>query len=223
MAFMFTLIAAGAPSGAPQLPADVEAIVARHLAARGGQATWDALSSIRRTCRADSFVIAATWAGDSVRLDQFETEGGAQESRAASGAGGWTQTAGHASQPLSGDAIAALKNTAAMGFELFVRRALGVTIALAGEEQVDGRPAHKLTLTHPAAARIDLLLDKETGLEVARVRHIVMPDGAASESRSRVRDHRAAGGVLFPHAIGLCAAEWAANVDAPASLFARPR
>lgn len=210
-------------TSARQAPPDVATIVARHIEQRGGQARWDALTSVRRTCRADSFVIAGTWSGDRVRLDQFETDGGSQETRAATGTTGWAQAGGQGSRVLSAAEVIELRNSAAMGFELFVARALGVTIALGKPRTIEGRPAYMLTLDRPGGGRTDLYLDAETHLEIARVRHVTMPDGNSSTIDAAVTGHQAFGGILFPRSIGLCAADWDVNLPAPPSLFERPR
>jgi hypothetical protein len=208
----------------PQQPSpDLVSIIAKHVEKRGGQARFDALTSVRRTCRVDSFVVAGTWAGDRVRLDQFETEGGSQETRAAIGTAGWVQPGGQSSAPIRSEDVVELRNTVAMGFELFVHRALDVTIALGKPQMVEGRQAHVLTLTRPGGGRTDLLLDAETALEIARVRHVAAPDGHSNQMHAAVSGHQSVGGILFPHGIGLCGAEWEVNVPAPASLFERPR
>ena len=220
---VLSVFAAAAGSSGQQPSLDVATIVARHVEKRGGQARFDALTSLRRTCRADPFVIAGTWSGDRVRLDQFETEGGSQETRAAAGGTGWAQTGGQGSVPISAADIVELKNAVAMGFELFVHKSLGVTISPGAPQTIDGRRAHRLTLTRPNGGRTDLFLDAETYLEIGRVRHVTMPDGNSNAMDAAVTNHHTYAGILFPLGIGLCGAEWEVNIPAPASLFERPR
>jgi hypothetical protein len=211
------------PVAARQPQPDAAAIIQKHVAARGGQAKFDALTSIKRVCRSDPFEFTGLWAGGKARFDQVETTGGSQMTSVADGAGGWTMFGGQAPSTLSADAALDLRNDVALGFELFVHRELGLAIAALPNEKVEGRDAHHLQLTRKTGAVADLFIDVETGLEIARKRTVFSPDGAGQQVYSAMRDYEAIDGVQFPGTIGACSAEWTVNAPVAATLFERPR
>src|SRR5205085_7551220 len=100
--------------------------------------------SIRRTYELSGLTIEGLWAGDRARMDQFSDD--RNEMSAADGTSGWTRRSwvGPAAQPLTADAVKDVRERAALGFELFLVKELGVKVAVAGEETYARAPVLKL-------------------------------------------------------------------------------
>ncbi|MEZ4424342.1 MAG: hypothetical protein R3E98_13100 [Gemmatimonadota bacterium] len=114
-------------------------------------------------------------------------------------------------------------------------RAKGSTVVLGEPSVIDGRPAHRLTLTTRDGFRRDYFLDAETALIVAE-RYVapVHAFGAPVRSEVRVGDYRRVAGVLFAFRFRevdletgalLNEMQWGdveANVDLPLERFTPP-
>ena len=204
--------------------AAADGVLARHLTARGGLAAWSAVRGVRRTSRLYTFEFVATWVRpDAFRLDQRDGDSGRFETRVVRGHDGWTVSSEHAApRTLSAPEVVVLREEAAAGFEVFLLAALGGTAALAGEETSGGRVSDRLVLRLASGREIVLLIDRETGREVARVRTDVAPDGASQQTRLLPSAWRALGSVQFAHAVGEAAYAWELDPAVPPGFFIRP-
>lgn len=197
-------------------------VIARHIAARGGLEAWKQIKSIRRTYEVSGLTIAGLWSGDRARMESFSDD--RTEVSAADATSGWTQRSwdGPAAQSMTTDAARNVRERAALGFELFLVKELGLKVTVAGEDIYDRAPVLKLSLDMPAGGRVSLLLDAKTYLEVARFRVVSGPDGA-EQLTTEMRDYRPEGGILMPHTIGPGYVSYKVNETLDPAWFQKPK
>jgi hypothetical protein len=203
------------------LPTAAE-VIAHHIAARGGGDAWKRITSIRRTYEISGLTIEGLWAGERARMDQFSDE--RTEVSAVDTTSAWTRRSweGPAATPLTADAARDVRERAALGFELFLVKELGLKVTVAGEETYARAPVLKLAVDMPIGGRVSVLLDAKSYLEVARLRVVNGPDGA-EEIATLIRDHRPEGGILMPHEIGPGYVRYKINETVDPAWFQKPR
>lgn len=199
-----------------------EEVIARHVASRGGIDAWKRIASIRRTYEFGGMTIVGLWSGDRARLDQFTDD--RTEVSAIDAKSGWTQRSweGPAARSIAGAEAQEVRERAALGFELFLVRELGLKVAVAGEETYGRAPVIKLAVETPSGEHLSLLLDAKTYLEVARLRVVNGPDGP-EEIVTRMLDYRPEAGILMAHEIGPGYASYKINEAVDPSWFQRPK
>ena len=209
-------------TGTAGLVPSADDVIARHIAARGGIEAWQKIKSIRRTYEISGLTIEGLWAGERARMDQFSDE--RTEVSATDGKSGWTRRSweGPAAQTMTVEGIKDVRERAALGFELFLVKELGLKVAVSGEEIYARAPVLRLFVDLPAGGRVSILLDAKTYLEVARLRVVNGPDGP-DELATLVRDYRPEAGVLMPHEIGPGYVRYKINETVDPAWFQKPR
>ena len=234
------LAASSAAAARPAMP-DVDTIVARHIAARGGEAALRAISSLmwehgQYSEPGDAGGGGATMmimrpyyklVGDPRRKNDIMEgyDGAAWE---------WY------SEPnivlrTTGAANAAARHNTYVDGQLLDYRSKGNEVALTGEEAIGGRPAYRLRVTMPDGFATDEFVDENSYLLIAsRQTAKVHAFGDKIASETRYSDFRRVNGVLFPFrsseveiATGkeLNRMQWGsitANRDIPVSWFSPP-
>lgn len=76
----------------------------------------------------------------------------------------------------------------------------GHTVELGGTEQVNGRPARRLTVRTRSGQVLDLLIDAETALEVKTIARETR-DGGSVTVETEFGDYRKVRGVMVPHRV----------------------
>jgi outer membrane lipoprotein-sorting protein len=76
------------------------------------------------------------------------------------------------------------------------------TVEVVGNENVDGRPAWKLSLRRDSADEVFLWIDAKTFLLVQRARTMNAPWGGSRTPVTPLRDYRNVEGLMIPHAVG---------------------
>lgn len=242
IAAILALVACAAPSAAQRALPDVDAVIARHIEARGGA---DAIRAIRSlvydqgTYREPGYV----GSGGAVMMlmrpyyklvghperdpDFLEGYDGA--------AWEWYRDPGIVLRTI-GDASEASRHYADVEGPLFDYAAKGSTAELIGEARIDRRAAYQVRLTMMDGYVTDFFIDQRNFLILAS-RHTasVHAFGEALASETRYGDYRRVAGVLFPFrsaeaeiATGreLNSMQWGsieANVDIPAEWFSPPQ
>jgi hypothetical protein len=151
----------------------VDELVARNVAARGGEAAWRAVYSMRLTGKMDvgqgmrvPYVLEQK-RPDKMRLDfVFDGETAVQ---CYDGTAGWKLLPfrGRTNpEPLTSEEQREAADSADLYGLLIDYAARGHTVELLGQEQVDGRDAYKLKVTMPGGSVRWVYPDAETGLEV---------------------------------------------------------
>lgn len=190
---------APASSQAPSL----DAILARHLEARGGLARIRAVRSLVSTGRVEV-------GGLSLAL-RVENPRGAFRSDTTLGAltktEAWDGRAGWVADPFSGvpdpaPMTAAQLRQAALQADfdgpLVDAPAKGYRVALEGMAEVDGAPAYVLRVDLGNGDMLRSFLDARTFMEVKATNRAVR-GGQTVEVETRLRDYRPVAGILLPH------------------------
>jgi len=181
----------------------VDELVARNVAARGGEKAWRAVSSLRLTGRMDvgkgmmvPYVLEQKRPGK-MRLE-FVFEGKtAVEST--DGKTGWKLRpflGRTAPEPMIGKELREAADTADLYGLLFDHAARGHSVELLGREPVEGRDAYKLKVTLPGGSVRWVYLDAESGLEV-KVEALRILRGRDRRVETFYRDWKAADGLLI--------------------------
>ena len=205
LASVFVLGALASPAGAQS----IDEIVARHMAARGGAQSWQAIRSLRMSGRAfagpgrEALVTREIKRPGRVRTEF--TFQGLTGVFAYDGKRGWQVS------PLTGvlDPQSLEPENAQVAAEqadlegvLAGAAKKGNTLALIGRETIDGREAFHVRVTPKTGPPQEQYLDAET--------YLLLKTEATRQIRGRTvlletvyGDYRAVGGVLFPHAIDI--------------------
>lgn len=204
---LLAALLAAAPVTAEELTA--EAVVERYLAARGGAERWRALEALELTGTYAAFSFYEPFRlirarGDLYRLDYQVLGSPAVRARDAQGPWGldpllWP-TAAHVTEgPYKGQ----LEREAIFAPPLLDHAERGISVALVGEGEVEGRPTIDLRLTFPGGAEEIWHLDPESWLEVAVDATIVdFTQGPNPlQRRTFFDDFRTVGGLVLPHQV----------------------
>jgi len=190
-----------------QAPAQtLDEIVARHLAARGGEALL-ALRTVRMTGRAtagpgrDAIVRR-----EIARPGRIRTEfvyQGTTGVYAWDGSVGWRVSpldGGFEPEPLASEEAAEAAEQADIEGPLVTWKAKGHRLELLGSEALAGGPAHVLKLTLRSGAVRRVFIDAASGL-VVRTESTRVLRGHELALETAFGDYREDGGVAFPHTI----------------------
>ena len=208
-----TAAAPAPPAGERAVPSqiDLEEVIARHVAARGGAERWRRVTSLAMSGSYAAFSEVSPFEllrrrGDLYRLS-FEMLGGpAIRARDERGAWGRHPLLFPEPQRVEEDPYKRqFEREAWFGPALLDYRERGATAALAGAGEIEGRPTVDVELTLPDGATEIWHLDPESFLEVA-VDSTVMDFTQLPEpmrQRAFYDDFREADGLVLPHRVDL--------------------
>ena len=220
-----------------------EQLVAKNLAARGGQAALDAIKSIQfdgRALEPGDFelkfkqVMKRQLQGDAVRMDLSIQ--GMSLVQAYDGSSGWkiNPFAGRRdAERMSADEARSMGDQALVSGVLLGAAAAKGRVTYAGTEDFDGTQAYKLKIVQSDGDEYVYLLDPDTFLEIKTVESRRVR-GALQVMDYELGDYEKVAGVYYPMSIDswtdgqpnqrqrIVIETATANVDAPASLFAQP-
>lgn len=235
------LVASGAASAQTNFTA--EQLVAKNLAARGGQAALDAIKSVQfegRALEPGDFelkfkqVQKRQTQGDAVRMDL--TVQGLTLVQAYDGSNGWkiNPFAGRRdAERMAADEARSMGDQALLSGVLLGAAAAKGRVSYAGTEDFDGTQAYKLKVVQADGDEYVYLLDPDTFLEIKTVESRRIR-GALQVTDYELGDYEKVAGVYYPMSIDswtdgqpnqrqrIVIETATANVDAPASLFAQP-
>jgi len=220
-----------------------EQLVAKNLAARGGQAALDAIKSIQfegRALEPGDFelkfkqVMKRQPQGDAVRMDLSIQ--GMSLVQAYDGSSGWkiNPFAGRRdAERMSADEARSMGDQALVSGVLLGAVAAKSRVTYAGTEDFDGTQAYKLKIVQSDGDEYVYLLDPDTFLEIKTVESRRVR-GTLQVTDYELGDYEKVAGVYYPMSIDswtdgqpnqrqrIVIETATANVDAPASLFAQP-
>jgi len=190
---------------APGLAQTVDELVARNVAARGGEKVWKAVSSLRLTGRMDvgkgmmvPYVLEQKRPGK-MRLEFVFDEKTAVQCY--DGKTGWKLRPflnRILPEPMAGKELREAADTADLYGLLYDYAARGHVVELLGREPVEGRDAYKLKVTLPRGSVRWVYLDAGSGLEV-KVETLRMLRGNDRRVETFYRDWKKEEGLLIPH------------------------
>jgi hypothetical protein len=227
-------------AGTPAVAQTADALVAQNLAARGGAAAFDAIEAVKF----DGTVI---FPGDfQLKYEEVRTKAGdVRVDMALQGltlVQGWDGKSGWRINPFEGrkdaermsdDEARSLADTGSIRGPLQRAAAQGSTVTYLGREDFDGTNTYKLKVAEKDGDEFVYLLDPDTMLEVKMVETRKIR-GAPQVFEYEFGDYEKVAGVYFPMSVEswtpgqdnnrqrTVIAAGAANVPAPASLFAQP-
>ena len=235
------MLASSAVAAQPSFTA--EQLVAKNLAARGGEAALAAIKSLQfdgRALEPGDFELSFRQVqksqpqGDAVRMDL--TVQGLTLVQAYDGNNGWkiNPFAGRRdAERMSADEARSMGDQALLSGVLLSAAANKSRVTYAGIEDFDGTDAYKLKVVQPDGDEYVYLLDPDTFLEIKMVESRRIR-GTLQVTDYELGDYEKVDGVYYPMSID----SWTdgqpnqrqrivietakANVEAPASLFAQP-
>ncbi|MEP6968763.1 MAG: hypothetical protein ABI906_11855 [Pseudomonadota bacterium] len=234
---VLTALAPGMASAASQ---NVDDLIARHVAARGGMAALKAIKTLKMTgtMRPAGFDAELTYVETiarpgSVRIDA--TLQGLTIVQAYDGAGGWQIQPFQGrkdAEAVSTDDAKSLEEEADFEGGLIDYKAKGAKVESLGDIDVDGAPTHALRVTLKNGDQQTYYLDPDALLTVRIVtRQLVR--GAEVLTQTDFGDYEKVDGVYFPFEVAtgpkgetqqqkITYAKAEANIATPPALFARP-
>jgi len=189
---------------AAQAP-DVDALVARNLAAKGGAEKLKAIQTIRidatATVQGTRTPMVMELKRPNLRRQEV-TLNGQTIVQAFDGTTGWVINPATGDQPvqLPPGATAAMKQQSEFDSPLLDYKAKGVTITLVGQEPVDGHDAYHLAVKTKDGTLRDYYLDADTALEF-RVDGAVEQNGRKGVLSVAMSDYRDVDGVKLPFSL----------------------
>ncbi|HET9623899.1 MAG TPA: hypothetical protein VFP84_21150 [Kofleriaceae bacterium] len=194
----------------PAHAAPLDDILAKNLAARGGEAKLRALRSLRFTGKVifggGDFSLEAAWGQVQARPGQMRTEvtlQGLTQVAAFDGRDGWTVSpfGGRIdAETASSDDARSLAQQAELDGPLADWRAKGHRIEYLGTEDTDGTPAIKLRVTRKDGDTQFVFLDPDSMLEM-RIRTVHKTRGAEDVIEADLGGYQQVEGVWFPFSI----------------------
>ena len=208
---LLLLLLGAQPAAAQAVDTTAEQIIARNIAARGGEAKLRAVKTIRLTGRVsagggDSFSIDAAWGMVQKRPGMLRTEltfQGLTRVTAYDGREGWSVTPfrGRREPERASDDVARdLAHQADLEGALVDWRAKGHRVEYLGVEDVDGTPAHKLRLTRKDKDVEYIYIDPDSSLEI-RITSVRKVRGAELISETDYGGYQQVSGVWLPFSI----------------------
>lgn len=197
--------AAPAPSGGTSGQPDVDAIVARNIAARGGAEKLKSLQTVEMTG-------TATLQGTAVTMKLFEKRprmmrqelaiNGTTIVQAYDGTTAWVVNPMFGSDEphvLPPAQTATMRDQADFEGTLTDYKAKGYSVELVGKEQIDGKDAYHLRVTRQQGSPPqDYYLDAETGRDLRVSTTVQDPSGQPAVIRTDLSDYRQVDGVTVP-------------------------
>lgn len=238
-AALLALLLAGPASAQSAATPTAADIVAKNLAARGGQAALVGLKSLSfdgKLVFPGGFELTyrEVRAGGAVRVDAalqglalvqaYDGKGGAWRINPFQGR--------KDAEKMSDDEARSLADQGSVAGVLLSAASDGSAVTYLGREDFDGTDCYKLKVAQKDGDEFVYLIDPDSMLEV-KIIETRRVRGAVQVSESELGDYEAVGGVLFPmsietgpqgasHRQRIIIAKGTANADAPATLFAQP-
>ncbi|MGH9314952.1 MAG: hypothetical protein ACRD09_07540 [Vicinamibacterales bacterium] len=195
--------AAAAPSAAAP---SIDAIVAKNLQAKGGEAKLKAVQSMRMSGRVTIQGMDLNMSIMTKRPNMMRQEMQFQDKKVVMGFDGttvWTINplmGSEAPQEMTGPQADMTKEQAEFDGPLVDWKAKGHSVEFVGTEEVGGAKAHKLKLTKKSGQVQHLYLDADSGIELKTT--VQMPQGATTMTvETEMSDYRSVDGIMMPHAL----------------------
>jgi outer membrane lipoprotein-sorting protein len=200
-------LALAAAIAMPAAAQSVDEIIAKSLAARGGEAKLRAVKSLRMTGQVEvgpGMEAPMTMEMKRPSLLRMEfTVQGMTGIQAYDGKTGWQVMPFMGKmdpEPMAADDLKNFEDQADFDGTLMDYKAKGSTVEYLGKEKAEGSDAYKLKVTKKNGIVETIFIDAESGLEVKSVTKTIIR-GAETEVVSTLTDYREVGGLLFPFAI----------------------
>lgn len=213
-ALVSCLAAAAAMSEAAgtKSPPDVEQILNKYAAARGGRDAWSKIETMVWSGRIESEHHAApgtTFVMSFKRpsMTRFEISAPSQKTaHIYDGARGWKLRQKHGGDPelqdYNAEELSFARDALGMDGPLMDYKSNGVAATLAGSEPIEGHKAYRLNLTLPSGATRRTWIDADTFLELRYDRQVDPAAGQPDTVSVFYRDYRTyEGGVQIPSLI----------------------
>ncbi|WP_156255237.1 LolA-like protein [Sandarakinorhabdus oryzae] len=233
------LLLAGASHAQPTAEPTAADLVAKNLAARGGQAALAGLKSVRfegKLIFPGGFELTYNElrSGGAVRIEAA-LQGLALVQAYDGKGGGWRINPFQGrkdAEKMGDDEARSLADSASIAGVLLAAAGEGATVTALGREDFDGTNCYKLKVTQKDGDEFVYLIDPDSMLEV-KIIETRRIRGAVQVNESEMGDYEAVGGVMFPMSIEsgpqgssqrqrTIIAKATANPDAPATLFTQP-
>lgn len=183
---------------------EIDALIEKNIAAKGGKEAWNDLQSLRLSGQMElgkgvvvPYVIEQKRAEKMCLEYEFDNQTAIQ---CVNGVNGWQLLPFRGqkiAQAMSAEAAAQMADTASIDGLLFNSYRRGLKVELLGSELIAGRMANKLKVTMPAGTVRWLYLDEETGLEV-KLESTRILRGKERLVETVYRNWKEQGGLLFP-------------------------
>jgi hypothetical protein len=209
----------------PADPPTAATLLARHVAARGGAAAWEEVTSLSRH-QQTAVTVSTTWRRgkdgrpDQYRIAQESTEFEHWDARGYDGARAWLASSIE-TRPLSAEELQVVREDVAVPVELLAAKALGLKLQVIGPDTVQGKPVWKVSTKFPSGRVVMMFFDMKTWLEVARSRTAWSPDGEAVDVWTIFADYRPVNNILLPHSINGSTTSYAINTPLPDRFFSK--
>jgi hypothetical protein len=184
----------------------VDALVARNLQAKGGEAKLKAIQSMRMTGRVSIQGMELPMTITARRPNLMRQEMQIQDKRivtAFDGQKAWMinpMTGSEAPQELTGPQADMAKDQADFDGALVDWKAKGHTVELVGTEEVGAVKAQKVKVTKKNGQVQYFFLSPDTGLEIKTTTE-VLQGGTTMTVETELSDYRSVDGIMLPHAL----------------------
>lgn len=201
MAGVFAIVSAVAAAQSQT----AEAVVAKNIEAKGGEARWKALTSVKLTGMMSA-------QGKEVPITIFSKRPNLMRNEMTFGSNTMVQafdgTTAWALNPITGTAQAlpepateAMRASADFEGALLDYKAKGHSVELVGSEKADGTELHHLKVTLKGGQVQDYYLDAKTGLETRMTQQADIGTGVKQTLTTEMGDYREVNGVTVPHLV----------------------
>lgn len=193
----------------PAVAQSVDDVIARHIEARGGRATWDAVRTMKITGSFTSFSVVSPFTLQRKRDDRYHVDYVWNDKPVVFGYDGelaWWEHGWYQEgvQPVTGQDLFVVMGDVHFATPLFDYKDRDYTAELLGETEMDGIPAIAIKLTRPDEQEETWYLDPETYLEMGR-ESPGSDFGNPMVQRTYYDDFRKVDGLVIPH---LTEAQW---------------
>lgn len=236
-----TLALAGASSLAFAADPTLEEILASNLEARGGQAAFDAIKTVRASGKMtmgpmELPMVLETQRPDLIRMEF--TMQGMTAVQAFDGTQGW-QVMPFMGKPdpetMGADELKQIKDSADIEGDLINWKSKGHKVELVGRDTLEGTEVWKLKVDKANGDTTYTYLDAEYFLEIG-LSGKVKVQGQEVETKTTIGDYKEVAGIQMPHSIivdlttpmgpmkqAITVDKYEVNVDLPADRFAMPK
>lgn len=194
---------APAPAGAAP---SLDAIVAKNIQAKGGEAKLKAIQSMRMAGKVTIQGMDLNMLITTKRPNMMRQEMQFQDKKIVQGFDGTTAwminplMGSESPQEMTGPQAELAKDQADFDGPLLDWKGKGHTLEYAGTEEVGGAKAHKLKLTKKNGQTQYLFLDADSGIDLKTT--VQVPQGAQTMTvETEMSDYRAVEGIMMPHAL----------------------
>ena len=185
---------------------DVDAVIAKHVEARGGMDALKAIKSTRAEGTMTMGPMQMPFVAEMKRPNQMRidfTFQGMKASQAYDGTNGWQimpMMGKLDAEPMGGDELKQFKNQADMDGALVDYKGKGHKVELQGVVDVDGTPAYKVKLTRADGTEETSYIDTEYFL-VIKTESVVKMQGQEVAGSAILGDYKEVAGTMVPYSI----------------------